>query len=91
MAEEQQGQEKSEQPTSKRLDESRKKGQVARSRELNMLLVMLASVLFLIFAGGSMVSSILAVVDNSLTPSGELLTIQGYYQHTFLAHLRLQA
>ena len=74
MAEEQQGQEKSEQPTSKRLDESRKKGQVARSRELNMLLVMLASVLFLIFAGGSMVSSILAVVDNSLTPSGELLT-----------------
>ena len=74
MAEEQQGQERSEQPTSKRLDESRKKGQVARSRELNMLLVMLASVLFLLFAGGSMASSILAMVAGSLTPSGELLT-----------------
>ena len=34
MAEEQQGQERSEQPTNKRLDEARKKGQVARSREL---------------------------------------------------------
>ena len=41
MAEEQSGQERSEQPTSKRLDESRKKGQVARSSELNMLLVCL--------------------------------------------------
>ena len=50
MAEEQLGQERSEQPTSKRLDESRKKGQVARSRELNMLFVMLAS---LYSCGGS--------------------------------------
>ena len=67
MAEEQQGQEKSEQPTSKRLDESRKKGQVARSRELNMLLVMMTSVLFLIFCGGTMVSSRLAVFETYLT------------------------
>ena len=43
MAEEQQGQERTEQPTAKRLTEARKKGQVARSRELNTLLVMLAS------------------------------------------------
>ncbi|HCJ38762.1 MAG TPA: flagellar biosynthetic protein FlhB, partial [Halieaceae bacterium] len=40
MAEEQTGQERSEQPTAKRLTEARKKGQVARSRELNTLLVM---------------------------------------------------
>jgi flagellar biosynthetic protein FlhB len=47
VAEEQQGQERTEQPTAKRLSEARKKGQVARSRELNTLLVMLASAIAL--------------------------------------------
>jgi flagellar biosynthetic protein FlhB len=37
MAENQDGQEKSQEPTAKRLDDARKKGQVARSRELNTM------------------------------------------------------
>lgn len=46
MAEEnEKGQDKTEEPTAKRLDESRKKGQVARSRELNsMALTLIGSV-----------------------------------------------
>ena len=56
MAEEQQGQERSEQPTAKRLNEARKKGQVARSRELNTLLVMLTSAVALWLLGGSAIS-----------------------------------
>ena len=76
MAEEQLGQERSEQPTSKRLDESRKKGQVARSRELNMLLVMLASLLFLWGLGGWMIQAGGELIIHALSPSGELLTNQ---------------
>ena len=74
MAEEQLGQERSEQPTSKRLDESRKKGQVARSRELNMLFVMIASILFLWGLGGWMIETGGELVVFALSPSGELLT-----------------
>ena len=73
MAEEQQGQERSEQPTSKRLDEARKKGQVARSRELNMLLVMLASILFLWLLGGWIMSSATLIIEAALRPSSELM------------------
>ena len=38
MAEEQTGQERTEQPTERRLQEARKKGQVPRSKELNTML-----------------------------------------------------
>ena len=74
MAEEQQGQERSEQPTGKRLEEARKKGQVARSRELNMLFVMIASIVFLWGLGGWMISSATELITDSLSPDGELLT-----------------
>ena len=56
MAEEQQGQERTEEPTAKRLNEARKKGQVARSRELNTLLVMLASAVALWLLSGTAMS-----------------------------------
>ncbi|MDA9942035.1 flagellar biosynthesis protein FlhB [Luminiphilus sp.] len=52
MAEEQTGQERTEQPTERRLQEARKKGQVPRSKELNtMLSLLLASISLLIFGG----------------------------------------
>ena len=38
MAEEQTGQERTEEPTERRLQEARKKGQVPRSKELNTML-----------------------------------------------------
>lgn len=41
MAENQDGQEKTEQPTTKRLDDARKKGQIARSKELNTMAITL--------------------------------------------------
>ena len=53
MAEEQTGQERTEQPTERRLQEARKKGQVPRSKELNtMLSLILASVALLVLGGG---------------------------------------
>ena len=52
MAEEQTGQERTEQPTERRLQEVRKKGQVPRSKELNtMLSLLLASISLLVFGG----------------------------------------
>ena len=52
MAEEQTGQERTEQPTERRLQEARKKGQFPRSKELNtMLSLLLASISLLVFGG----------------------------------------
>jgi flagellar biosynthetic protein FlhB len=73
MAEEQQGQERTEEPTSKRLTEARNKGQVARSRELNTLLVMLASAVALWLLSGPAMSGLIALFSAALSPSGEVL------------------
>ena len=44
-------QEKTEAPTPKRLEEARKKGQIAKSQELNSAVVLLASLIGLYFLG----------------------------------------
>ena len=51
MAEKDTSQERTEQPTPKRLEDARKKGQVPRSRELTMTLVMLVGATVLLFIG----------------------------------------
>jgi flagellar biosynthetic protein FlhB len=52
MAEENQdGQEKTEQPTAKRLDEAKKKGQIARSKELNTMAITLIGGIALVSMG----------------------------------------
>jgi flagellar biosynthesis protein FlhB len=54
MAENADGQEKSEEPTSKKLDDARKKGQVARSKELATMLIMIIASLWLMWLGPQM-------------------------------------
>ena len=73
MAEEQTGQERSEEPTAKRLSEARKKGQVARSREPNTLLVMLVSALTLWLFSASAMTGFIAIVSEALSPNGDVL------------------
>ena len=51
MAENETGQERTEQPTPKRLQEARKKGQVPRSRELNTLITLLCGAFGLLAFG----------------------------------------
>lgn len=61
MAEEEQAQEKTEQPSAKRLKESREKGQVARSKDFNAtVMLLLTGVGFMVF--GKQLSSHLAVM-----------------------------
>ncbi|HEB95927.1 MAG TPA: flagellar type III secretion system protein FlhB [Sedimenticola thiotaurini] len=65
MAENEDGQEKTEQPTAKRLEESRRKGQVARSRELNTMAVTLAGGIALTALSGHMGSGLSGIMSSN--------------------------
>lgn len=67
MAEESSGQEKTEQPTAKRLSDAREKGQVPRSREFTTVIVLIASAMAMLFIGDSLISSVAEVMKDSLT------------------------
>ena len=67
MAENENGQERSEQPTAKRIREAREKGQVARSREFNTFVVLIAGGAFLLFAGGGMAGRLTALMVDGWT------------------------
>lgn len=64
MAEES-SQEKTEEATPKRLEKAREEGQVARSRELNTLAVLLAGAAGMLLFGGSMVSAGTRIIEFS--------------------------
>lgn len=67
MAEQQSSQEKTEQPTPKRLEDSRKKGQVPRSRELNTMLSLLFGAVGLLVFGSTMSNEFVALFKSSLS------------------------
>jgi flagellar biosynthetic protein FlhB len=69
MAEEDSSQERTEQPTAKRLEDARQKGQIARSRELNTTAVMLVSAFALLWLGKGMVLDLADLIKTHLTPS----------------------
>src|SRR3990167_2930765 len=72
MAESENGADKSEEPTEKRLRESRKKGQIARSKELNTLAVTLGFGGLLAF-GGSMGSAMLDIMRGNFSLSRDVI------------------
>jgi flagellar biosynthesis protein FlhB len=57
-------QEKTEQPTPKRLQQAREKGQVARSRELTTMVVLMVSAACLIMIGDDIISGLLGVMHD---------------------------
>jgi flagellar biosynthesis protein FlhB len=69
MAENENGQDRTEQPTQKRLDEARKSGQVPRSRELTTAAVVLVAGLALRFTGDGMASGFAGLMKSGLTLS----------------------
>ncbi|MDH5471836.1 MAG: flagellar biosynthesis protein FlhB [Gammaproteobacteria bacterium] len=67
MAEEQDSsQERSEEPTSKRLDDARKKGQIARSREFNTMVIMALAALAMIMMGQTMMHDLSELMKTGL-------------------------
>ena len=69
MAENEQGQEKTEEATPKKREDSRKQGQVPRSREFNTFFMMLASSAAMIFMGEDLVTGLLQVLSESFQPT----------------------
>lgn len=67
MAEQQDSNERTEQPTERRKKESRKKGQVPRSRELNTMLSLLFGAIGLLVLGGTMVTELTALIADSFS------------------------
>jgi len=69
MAENEDGQEKAHDPTAKRLDDARKKGQVPRSKELNTMAITLAGTVALLFLGQHFAVGIAEVFNDHMTLS----------------------
>ncbi|BBP60805.1 flagellar biosynthesis protein FlhB [Pseudomonas sp. St316] len=82
MAESESGQDKTEDPTEKRLRESREKGETARSKELNTLAVMLAGAGGLLVYGGGLALDLLEIMRlNFSLPREVLLSTDAMSQH----------
>lgn len=62
-------QEKTEEPTGKRLEDARKKGQIARSRELNTFAMMIASATLLLMQGGKIGKGLLGMMQAEFSMS----------------------
>ncbi|WP_024890280.1 flagellar biosynthesis protein FlhB [Luteimonas huabeiensis] len=83
MAENEDGQEKTEQPSEKRLREAREQGNVARSRELSTVAVFGACVAALLALGGGLSARALDWMRQALSPDRALLDAP----HLLLGHM----
>ena len=69
MAESESGQERSEEPTAKKLNDARKKGQIARSRDFNTMIIIALSATAFIMMGHIMVSDLGLLMGHFFQPS----------------------
>ncbi len=80
-------QEKTEQPTAKKLEKSREDGQVPRSKELSMAIMMVLGSAFLLMTGGTIVDDLSILLKSSLTIERELLMDTQYLPSVLLSTL----
>ena len=73
MAESESGQDKSEDPTDKRKREAREKGEIARSKDLNTVIVMIVGAGGLLAFGGSMAEMMMHLMRDNFTITREAL------------------
>lgn len=73
MAESESGQDKTEDPTEKRKKDSREKGEIARSKELNTLAIMLAGSAALLIFGGMLAQDLMDLMRQNFTLSREVI------------------
>jgi flagellar biosynthetic protein FlhB len=71
MADNENGQEKTEQPSAKKLADAKRKGQVARSRELNSMAITMAGVISLVVMSGSVGDSVSTMMSESFVLTRE--------------------
>ncbi|VVN29538.1 Flagellar biosynthetic protein FlhB [Pseudomonas fluorescens] len=76
MAESESGADKTEDPTEKRKKDSREKGEIARSKELNTLAIMLAGSAALLIFGGALAQEMMEMMRENFTLSREVILDQ---------------
>ena len=75
------GQEKTEEPSAKRLKESREKGQVPRSKELNTMMLLMGSAAGFLFMGDSVLGGIKNIMQRGLSiKNAQAITPEGILQ-----------
>ena len=93
MAEEQTGQERTEEPTARRLQQAREKGQVARSRELNTLLMLLPCAVALWVTGEMAMDAVRRLFSGALTPPTSTMKateeVGAFLGHSLLSGLEM--
>lgn len=67
------GQERTEEPTPKRLDDARKKGQIARSRELNTMAILLVGAGTMIMLSGPILGGLAGIMKQGLSVERKLI------------------
>jgi flagellar biosynthetic protein FlhB len=90
MAEEQ-GQEKTEEPTAKKLGKAREKGQVPRSTELNTVMVLVASAAAMFILGERIIRSLGDVMKHGMSLSAKEIFDPGLMMLHFLHSLEMMA
>jgi flagellar biosynthetic protein FlhB len=73
MAESESGQDKTEDPTDKRKRDAREKGDIARSKELNTVVVMIVGAAGLLAFGGSMAEMMMQLMRDNFTITREAI------------------
>lgn len=73
MADNEQGQEKTEQATDKRRDEARAKGQVAKSREIPSVAVLFACLIYFHFNAAGLLQKLMAMMSSSFRSAGQVV------------------
>lgn len=86
-----QGQEKTELPTPKKLEQAREKGQVPRSTELSTVMVLLASASAMFILGGRIIESLADVMKQGMTLSAKDIFNPALMMHHFLNSLEIVA
>ena len=67
------GQDKTEEPTEKRLTDARKKGQIPRSRELNTFVALMTGSVMLLFTGESISNGLAKLIQQQLSLSRDVI------------------
>ncbi|KDD69513.1 flagellar biosynthetic protein FlhB [Pseudomonas sp. BT76 TE3572] len=78
MSESESGQDKTEDPTDKKKKDAREKGEIARSKELNTLAIMLAGAGGLLIFGGALAQDLMELMRLNFSLSREVLLDQRY-------------
>ena len=78
MSESESGQDKTEDPTDKKKKDAREKGEIARSKELNTLAIMLAGAGGLLIFGGALAQELMELMRLNFSLSREVLLDQRY-------------